>query len=552
MKCVLYFSFFLGAVFLFGCSDTTSSEATDTTSIETCYDVSIVNAGNRQTNNICSTRENGRSNGLGVTRFLRFSVASSSTVSILVDRTSGLNPADPDILLLKEGIEISNQDTTTINHEEMTVSLDAGNYVVAIKEFKYAGAAIFQTSKPVSSANVSTFSNQERTHHVFTISDCTSGINGQVSGIASFERVKHKGSALDYSNIERQPIREAVVEVICNGGVYSSGVTNDLGEYSLNFPLNQASFVRVKAQMFNENAWDVSVVDNINGDALYVMDGASFTESVDQGRQLIALSGWGGSSYTGVRTAAPFAILDSIRKAKDIIYSVAAINLPTLEIHWSKDNSSTTVIGTFYDNSEITLLGAENSDTDEYDEHVIIHEWGHYFEDLLSRTDSIGGNHQSGDILDIRVAFGEGFGNAFSAIALNDPIYNDSNGLQQGAGFTINMENNNCRNAGWFSECSIQSVLYDIFDATNDGADNLQLNFSALYNVMVNAQKNTQAFTSIFSFIKPLKDQNQSSANAIDNILGGQLIDPVSDVYGSFQQSVNPGDTDQLPIYEIF
>ncbi len=552
MKCVLYFSFFLGAVFLFGCSDTTSSEATDTTSIETCYDVSIVNAGSRQTKNICSTRENGRSNGLGVTRFVRFSVAVPSTVTIQVDRTSGLSPADPDILLLKEGVEISSQDTTTANSEVMTVSLGIGDYVVAVKEFKYSGAAIFQTSKPVSSPNLSTLSTQELTHNAFTVSDCTPGINGQVSGIAMFERVNHKGSALDYNNIEQQLIREAVVEVICNGGVYSSGVTNNQGEYSLDFPLNQSSFVRVKAQMFKEGAWDVSVVDNINNNALYVMDGAPFTSAVNQERKLTALSGWGGNSYTGVRVAAPFAILDSVRKAKDIVYAVAAINLPTLEIHWSKDNSSATVLGTFYDNSEITLLGAENSDTDEYDEHVIIHEWGHYFEDLLSRTDSIGGNHQSGDILDIRVAFGEGFGNAFSAMTMNDPIYNDSNGLQQGAGFTINMENNNCRNAGWFSECSVQSVLYDIFDATDDGVDNLQLDFSAFYNVMIDAQKNSKAFTSIFSFIKPLKDQNQGSANAIDSILGGQLIDPVSDVYGSFQQSVNPGNTDQLPIYEIF
>jgi hypothetical protein len=35
------------------------------------------------------------------------------------------------------------------------------------------------------------------------------------------------------------------------------------------------------------------------------------------------------------------------------------------------------------------------SHTDEYDDHVIIHEWGYCFEDKFSRSDSIGGNHSN-------------------------------------------------------------------------------------------------------------------------------------------------------------
>ena len=61
-----------------------------------------------------------------------------------------------------------------------------------------------------------------------------------------------------------------------------------------------------------------------------------------------------------------------------------------------------------------------NEDSDEYDRHIIIHEWGHYFEDKLSRADSIGGPHGLSDRLDFRVAFGEGWGNAISAIITDD------------------------------------------------------------------------------------------------------------------------------------
>ena len=69
-------------------------------------------------------------------------------------------------------------------------------------------------------------------------------------------------------------------------------------------------------------------------------------------------------------------------------------------------------------------------DTDEFDQSVIAHEFGHYFEDRFGRSDSIGGDHGgSATLVDLRVAFGEGWGNAFSGMVLGDPIYRDS---QQG------------------------------------------------------------------------------------------------------------------------
>ena len=41
----------------------------------------------------------------------------------------------------------------------------------------------------------------------------------------------------------------------------------------------------------------------------------------------------------------------------------------------------------------IYVLGWQNVDTDEYDAHVIAHEFQHYLEDALSRSDSPGGSH---------------------------------------------------------------------------------------------------------------------------------------------------------------
>ena len=83
------------------------------------------------------------------------------------------------------------------------------------------------------------------------------------------------------------------------------------------------------------------------------------------------------------------------------------------------------------------VLGDDGVDTDEYDTHVLAHEFMHFIEYTIGRSDSIGGVHARGDKLDLRVAFSEGFGNAFSGMALGDPVYRDSQDAAQGDGFDL-------------------------------------------------------------------------------------------------------------------
>ena len=559
MKYLYQYFLYLLFTLVMGCSSSPDSFVgdRDTTAIETCYDVQLSNAGLVQNTTLCTTRENGTFNGLGYARFLRFSVDAFATVSLRVTRVSGLNPADPDIALYKKGEQLDEAESIAFNVETLTTNLSAGNYVFVIQEYTYSLPA---EKQQVNFSSPQKTSVTNTTLQATSASNCTRGDDSTVRGNITFARVNHFGSRLDYTNITNEAVQQALVEVICvdlngNEGAYSSTVTDSGGAYTLNFPNNQNSFVRVHAQMINADNWDFSVVDNgENSQPVYAMDGAVFNANTNLIRNLLADSGWDNdlSRYVGPRVAAPFAILDSVRKAKDKILTVANVKFPPLKINWNPNNSSLTDTGSFYNSSDIFISGKANFDTDEYDEHVIIHEWGHYFEDKFSRSDSVGGPHGDGDILDIRVAFGEGFGNAFSAIVLDNPFYVDSVGNLQNNGFSINMESNQCNNEGWYSECSVQSILYDIYDTNDDSPDTLSLDFSFIYNVLISAQRDTEALTSIFSFIKPFKDQNPTYANAVDAILRGQNIDGVSDIYGSGQRAANPGITDQLPVYEPF
>lgn len=300
--------------------------------------------------------------------------------------------------------------------------------------------------------------------------------------------------------------------------------------------------------------WDVKVVDNTQSDALYVMEG-SFATSGTTGsrRDLHADSGWGTNSYSSERTAAPFAMLDSVyRSMKKILSADANAVFEPLQVNWSVNNKASygdtnngDIGTTYYSANNLFILGDADSDTDEYDDHIIAHEWAHYYEDTFSRSDSVGGSHSDGDRLDIRVAFGEGWGNAFSAIALDDPVYFDTNGLGQANGFYFSMENETKNNPGWYSEGSIQRILYDLYDSQNDGDDLLSLGFGPLHRVFTGAQKNTPVFTSLFTFITYMKNENPGSVSAIESIVSGESIAEITDIYGNGRSNL----ADATPLY---
>ena len=391
---------------------------------------------------------------------------------------------------------------------------------------------------------------------------------GTITGRVDFDDVPFNPgtSGLNYAQTSVAPVRGAVVEAVSTtdrSTILATTSTDDSGNYSLSFAAGSGFFLRVKAQMQQTGtaSWNFRVVDNTDGNSLYALDGDDATN--DGGiHNLHAASGWGGSSYTGERNAAPFAILDAVYQAFHLVLSAdAALQFPPLDVHWSTINHesddftpATGAVGTFYrsggdSNAGIYLLGTENVDTDEYDTHVIVHEWGHYFQDKFSRDDSLGGSHAFGQKLDFRVAFSEGWGNAFSGMATNDAIYRDSGGSAQGSGFSINVESNTTSLKGWFSESSIQSVLYDVFDSNPDGVDTVSLGFGPIYTVMTSEVKTSDAQTGIFTFVTALKARNPAVASDIDAIVNGQGITSATmDEFGS-TETHNGGDTANLPVY---
>ena len=381
-----------------------------------------------------------------------------------------------------------------------------------------------------------------------------------ISGKATYDNVPHTaGSGLDYSSITQDPIRRAVVELRQGTSLSQTDLTDVNGNYSFDVNPNSGNyFVRIRSEsVLDETAkWDIKVVDNTNTQALYALDGSNFdvTTSNITRPDMNAASGWGGASYTTTRAGAPFHILDRIMDGLlKIQIADPDVVFPLLEVNWSISNSATgsgsladlrtgaigtsffTVFGASsaeFSGPQNFILGAADSDTDEYDGHVVIHEWGHYFENTLARSDSIGGSHSGNQRLDMRLAFGEGFGNAWSGIMTDDSFYRDSFGANQAQGFDINVDSNFATNEGWYNEKSVASVLYDLYDSVDDGADTTSLGLKPIYDVLIGQQRTTDAFTSIFSFATYLKAENPAAVAGINAILATQSISG-NDIWGT-------------------
>ncbi len=406
-----------------------------------------------------------------------------------------------------------------------------------------------------------------------------------ISGRVNYEFVPPNPgcSGLNFAGTVARPIRAATVQIIDDaaGTVIASTTSNDVGDYSIaNIPALTMVRLRVRAELKRSGSpsWDVEIRDNYDDSGsppplqqrpLYVVDSAAFNAGgADQTRNLTAPTGWGVTSYTGNRAAAPFSILDAIYSGMQLVLTVSpGATFDPLDAYWSVNNTSDNgdinlgeLGSSFYSsdpegdsvrNPSLFLLGDASNDTEEFDQNVVAHEWGHYFEDSFSRSDSIGGAHALGDSLDARVAFGEGWATALAAMALAEPQYCDTGAAGSGNGFGINAESSNFGPQGWFNEVSVVTLLWDLYDDNDEGNDAGSLGFAPIFATMTGPQASTAAFTSVFSFAAELRSMLDSTDQAfLDAQLTRENITPtVIDIWGDTETNDIGGGRDVLPLY---
>ncbi|MDQ2641895.1 MAG: hypothetical protein M3Y79_15100, partial [Pseudomonadota bacterium] len=399
-----------------------------------------------------------------------------------------------------------------------------------------------------------------------TVSSSTAG-TVSLTGQVRFERVNFVPGppyGLNYAAPMLQPARGVTVRVLNAGSLalYQEGATDASGNFSIAVPGDTDVVLQVVASMQRTSGpgprWNVRVQNGTGNLAPYSYSSAAFNTSV--GSQNINIPT--GLLPTGVpisgqhSISGPFAILDSIYTAMQAVSSAEPdIEFPALYVDWGTQNRGVGS-GTFFtgtNGQHIALLSDPTEDTDEFDQHVVAHEFGHYIENNFSRSDSIGGPHGLGDRLDMRVAFGEGFGYAFAAIVLNDPDARDSfvSGGTQAAGRFVVETDPPAGGSGagcWCSETSVWSILWDLYDPVGEVNDSVAMGFAPIWEVMTGAQRTTPAMTSIFSFAAALKVVRPEDVAGIDALLTAQNITAAGIEPFAGTQANTPF-TDMLPLY---
>lgn len=395
--------------------------------------------------------------------------------------------------------------------------------------------------------------------------------NLHLSGHVHYESVPYTilTDGLDYSQIAQRPIRGARVVLldIANDNILAETTSSEEGTYSLAW----SGTKNVKVWLYAETTVPpIVVADNTSLDAKYVLESKEIVGGASTTLDMVAGLGWTGMSYEKPRQSAPFALLDAAYTAakRFLDEGKPTPKFPKLQMSWSVDNRPEDgnvqmgQIGTSYWGGDaIYILGKEDVDTDEFDSHVIVHEWGHSFEDFISRSDNPGGSHQFGDVLDPRIAFSEGFCNALSAMILDpDTVYADSSGVQQTDGFTDDIDDNDpsaIGNPGWYSETSVQNIVFDVYDDDQTGIedfDKVGVGIPGIYAAMIGGVKTTSAMTSLFPFVTAIKAYQPGAASAIDTLVtyhgsGGSFgIDPIADDWGT-GETHSGDDPNAVPIY---
>ena len=240
-----------------------------------------------------------------------------------------------------------------------------------------------------------------------------------VHGVATYADRPIVGSELSDSPTAL-PVRNALVAVVQGADVLATAHTADDGSYRLHH--DGSGEVSVVLSSACQQAHRPVKVTRLSGQ----IHAAEFTAKEDDRLDLTV-------PVTSPLSRA-FNVLDNLVTGMDFVRNTLAVSAPVpLEATW-EDGS---IDGTYFVDSasRMFLLGVA-SDDDGYDDPVILHELGHYWEAAYGRGDSPGGAHD-GTPTDPRLAWSEGFATYLSGVIRQTPLYADTNA---GGGWVINMD----------------------------------------------------------------------------------------------------------------
>lgn len=346
-----------------------------------------------------------------------------------------------------------------------------------------------------------------------------------VSGRITYDDVPATSTGLALGSISTLAVRNACVwlEDLASPGVAcAAGTTDGSGRYTLASPSNASVRVHVVAR--TASATGAFHVVDVSSASFPLPDFDVRSATISVGSMSLTGQDWNVPDSTRINGA--FNILDVMQTLAAVVLAAApGTDFGRLRCEWAPGSQQ----GAYYwaetpwSAARITLPGDRSTDSDEFDDSVVAHEFGHHLNWRFGGVDSIAGPHSPGDYLDPRVALDEGLATAWGQHGLGSPFYIATYGWAGGLAWVQDLENNAQIPAitdGYWSECSVQSIAWDLLDATpTESGDAIALSFGSLWTVCAQDLPGHD-FAYLVDFVDSLVARNPTQGSAIAAIVG--------------------------------
>jgi hypothetical protein len=392
------------------------------------------------------------------------------------------------------GCRIDNVDNENIVWDNAATP-EGGRYVVRVAYFSACrvSAAVPYTVRITNCGVTNSYSG------VATAAQVDSGGAGSGREIATFEYTPCAGYSVsgtamydDYApgvrglaaTATQKPIRHATVEVrgISNDAALASGKTDEVGNFSVNFPMTTPGryYVAVIARQDDEQFKQVVV--NSAGSPHVVksaeIDGATLREAT-----AVAVRATRADALAG-----PFNVFDIGIDGIKLARARASSALPIITWKWTRGVQAcgpiTTPVSCYRDSTKTIAVDATAKNGDEFDDSVLAHEFGHFVMKELSRVDSPGGSHRWIDRSHPRLAWSEGAATFIGQTIVGHSVYVDTRqpgtwgrSIETPEGEVLSGTDDGT-SSGRISEARVSAVLWDLADSGRDRARVNNVNYT--------------------------------------------------------------------------
>jgi hypothetical protein len=359
----------------------------------------------------------------------------------------------------------------------------------------------------------------------------STGATRWLSGSVRFEAraATPRGASRD---VTLRPARHVVVETLDVTGAVAGRASSDAsGRFSV--ATTEFTRVRVSARVDHDgHALVISTSREGTPAHFYDFPVTSAEELLELVLPDVEPHGVGGA----------FHALDTALRGVEAVREWTGAVLPELVLHWERGgpNRWSTYEGEFPKGSGrrlIRLLGGEpgnreHSDGDEHDEHVILHELGHFVFDVLTTDSTPGGSHPGGHLVEPGLAWEEGRATWFAAAVLGAPRYLDTVGLEPFGKLVVDadLERSASGPKGLGSQESVAEILWDLTDGAGglpdlDG-DSVALGPAVALREMIALSEVGGAYPSLSTFLAHLVDRKLVGGKPLYELLLAGGHDP--------------------------